>query len=160
MQTQQIKEPDAIQQFEPLPKQGLIIARPSSFFDWSEIMRASGRTAMPPQYLAAARYQTALPTSFSVWHHDAMHRVPLLVGGAVPVVNHSIAWIQAGPRMARHMLALIRFARKEWRRQKQMAVNQRLCFEVQNGHKPGQRMARLSGFERISVGQIEIWELK
>ncbi len=152
------KDITTLQDFESLQAYGLVIARPSRFEDWHDIMRASGRKAMPPQYLSAARYQTALPTSFSVWHKGAMHRVPLLVGGAVPLVNHSMVWLQPGPEMKNNMYRCIKWARAEMAWQKKQAVNGSLRLEVQHGHKPGQRMARLIGFKRISIGQMEIWE--
>ena len=61
--------------------------------------------------------------------------------------------------MKDNMHRCIKWARAEMERQKQQAVNNSLQLEVQHGHRPGQRMARLIGFKRISVGQLEIWEM-
>ncbi len=139
----------------------LIIGRPSAFDDWRAIMAASGQTAMPPQYLAAARYQTAMPTSFTVWKtgRRTLLQTPLFMGGAVPLVNHSVIWFQSGSDMKDHLIPIIKWARGEMLRQKKLAVNNSLIMEVQRGHKPGQRLAALVGFKRKSVNQTEIWEL-
>lgn len=143
-------------------REGLALSTPAPIVETLELVAATKGGGLKPWMRRGLTLQVLRSLSFA-WRERETGRL-VAAGGfyplppAEPGEEHAETWFLCRPDLGGNMLEFVRLARLTHRRAAEYGPV-RLSATVREGHRPGQRLARLLAYRRLDVvNGYELWE--